>query len=291
MKRWVQRWPAGWHFFRKSIMADQLISERVMAIVGNTLLTYQAIEHLMKDIARSVDVSVPITLNPSESKAKAEKIVGKRVKLINASTMGGVVKEYLKLFEPLTFSDDDDAATEGSYRIKFEINTGEAERNTRAKEIEALVAERNWVVHQSLLELNAQEIAVRESAVEKLRACNSNAHKIYSEIQIQAMMHADVRKRMIGPLGEQLQKLMGTMLNVTFLMHDRKGMKPNKDGWVPVERLQTRCREKFGNELMEACAATQTKSVLEFIKKQMGGIEIQEHKTKNGSQLMYRLTN
>jgi hypothetical protein len=97
--------------------ADQLISEQVMAIVGNTIFVYQAIEHSMKDIARHVDVSVPITLNPNDSKTKAEKIVRKRVKLIDASTMGGVVKEYLKLFEPLTFTEADNAATEGSIRL------------------------------------------------------------------------------------------------------------------------------------------------------------------------------
>ena len=95
-----------------------------MAIVGNTMFVYQAIEHSMKDIARHVDVSVPITLNPGDSKAKAAKIIGKRAKLISASTMGGVVKEYLKLFEPLTFSEAEESATEGSFRLKFEIGGG-----------------------------------------------------------------------------------------------------------------------------------------------------------------------
>lgn len=88
-----------------------------MAIVGNTLLAYQAIEHSMKAVARHVDVSVPFTLDLDGSKAKAEKIVRKRVQLIDASTMGGVVKEYLKLFEPLTFSEAEDSATEGSFRL------------------------------------------------------------------------------------------------------------------------------------------------------------------------------
>lgn len=267
-------------------MAEQLISEEVMTIVGNTLLVYQAIEHLMKDIARSSDVTIPL------SAEKAVKIVKKRLKTVTSSTMGGVVKEeYLKIFEPLSFTEADDAITEANVRLKYEIVTNEEKRKSWAKDIEELVAERNWIVHQSLLALNAQEVAVKERTAEKLKSCNAHAHKIYSEIQIQAMMIEDTRKRMSGPLGEQVLKLGETARKVTRLMHDRKSMKPNKDGWVPVERLQTRCREKFGDELMEACAATQTKSVLEFIKKQMGGIEIQEHKMKNGSQLMYRLTN
>lgn len=272
------------------MMADQLISDRVMAIVGNTLLVYQAIEHAMKDIARHVDVSVPFTLNPADSKAKAEKIVGKRSKLISASTMGGVVKEYLKLFEPLTFSEADDSATEGSIRLKIEITTNEEDRRAWAKEIEVLVAERNWIVHQSLLGLNDQEVTNREIALEKLRACNKHAHEVYSRIQHHASVNAYGRQVMAETLiGGPVQKLMGTMLKVTFLMHNRKSMKPNKDGWVPVQRLQARCEEEFGDELKEACETTQTKSVIEFLKKQMGGIEITEHKTKNGARLMFRM--
>ena len=54
-----------------------------MTIVGNTMFVYQAIEYSMKDVAHHVDVSVPITLNPDDSKAKAAKIIGKRVKLIS----------------------------------------------------------------------------------------------------------------------------------------------------------------------------------------------------------------
>lgn len=295
-------------------MADQIISEQIKAVVGDTLFVYQAIEHAMKDIARYVDVTLSSTLDDADSLAKSTNILKKLRKVIASSTMGGVVKDYLKLFEPLTITDADNVDLLGlSIRFKFEINTSAKDRTAWTKEIEQLIAERNWIVHQSLVELNAQEVAVRKSAIEKFGFCNAHAHKIYSEIQTQAMTLADMQKRNVmsllhalsessarpqaQPLSEpqarllreKLKRLKETIRKVTGLMHDRKSMKPNKDGWVPVARLQTRCREKFGDALKEACEMMQSTSVNDFLMKQMGDIEIEEHKTKNGTQFMFRM--
>jgi len=282
---------------RRTAMSGHVISEQVKAIIGDTLLAYQAIEHAMKDIARSVDVYLPILvsspLSVSESlsmtREKVEKIVRKRAKDIAASTMGGVVKEYLKILEPLTFSEADDASTGSSFRIKFEITTGEAERKAWAKEIEELVAERNWVVHQSLCELGAATEAKRDAALEKVKACNAHAHTVLKTVGHQAERSATMRQLMAENLGGDFQMFMMTMFGVTGLMSDRKSMRPDKDGWVPVQRLLSRCEAEFGDDLKGACELTQTKSPLEFLKKQLGGIEIKEQKTKNGTRLMYKM--
>jgi len=271
-------------------MADQLISERVMAIVGNTLLAYQAIEHLMKDIARWSDVTVPITLNPSESKAKAEKSAGRRAKLISSSTMGGVVKEeYLKLFEPLTFSEAEESATEGSFRLKMELPTGEAERNAWAKEVEQLVAERNWVVHHSLLELCGATDAICDGAFDRMKVCNAHAHAVLMRVGHQAEVTSKTRQLMAKELAVCVGKVMLPILCVSAAASDKKHMRPDKDGWVPLHRLLARCEVILGDALNDACGLTQTKKKLDFLKKQMGGFEFQDQKTKNGMRVMYRI--
>ena len=270
-------------------MADQLISEQVMAIVGNTLLAYQAIEHSMKAVARHVDVSVPFTLDLDGSKAKAEKIVRKRVQLIDASTMGGVVKEYLKLFEPLTFSEADDSATEGSFRIKMELTTDETERKAWGQEIAQLVAERNWVVHQSLLELCDATDAKRNGAVDRVKACNAHAHSVLIRTGHQAEVISKRRQLMAKDLAVCVDKLMMPSLLISTLASDKKNMRPDKDGWVPLQRLLARCEVILGDALNDACGLTQTKKKLDFLKKQMGGFEFKEQKTKNGMRVMYRI--
>ena len=270
-------------------MADQLISEQVMAIVGNTILVYQAIEHSMKDVAHHVDVSVPFTLNPDDSKAKATKIIGKRAKLISASTMGGVVKEYLKLFEPLTFSEAEESATEGSFRLKLELPTGETERAAWAKEVEQLVAERNWVVHQSLLELCDATDTKRNGAIDRVKACNSHAHAVLIKVGHQAELTTKTRQLMVKDLALCVEKVMLPALCISFAASDKKHMKPDKDGWVPLQRLLARCEVILGDALNDACGFTQTKGKLDFLKKQMCGFEFKEQKTKNGMRVMYRV--
>jgi hypothetical protein len=280
---------SGLAFFREAIMADQLISEQVMAIVGNTILVYQAIEHSMKDVAHHVDVSVPFTLNLDESKAKAAKIIGKRAKLIRTSTMGGVVKEYLKLFEPLTFSEAEESATEGSVRVKLELPTGAAERVAWAKEVEQLVAERNWVVHQSLLELCDATDAKRNGAVDRVKACNAHAHAVLIKVGRQAELTTKTRQLMAKDLAVCVEKVMLPSLCVTAAASDKEHMRPDKDGWVPLQRLLARCEVILGDALNDACGLTQTKKKLDFLKKQMGGFEFKEQKTKNGMRVMYRI--
>lgn len=270
-------------------MADQLISEQVMAIVGNTLLAYQAIEHSMKAVARHVDVSVPFTLDLDGSKAKAEKIVRKRVQLIDASTMGGVVKEYLKLFEPLTFSEAEDSATEGSFRIKMELTTNEEDRRAWAKEIEDLVAERNWVVHQSLLELCDTTEAKREGALDRIKACNTHAHAVLVRVGQQAEVTSKTRPLIAKELAVCVEKVMWPSLCISAVASDKVHMKPDKDGWVPLQRLLARCENILDDTLKEACGLTQTKKKMDFLKKQMGGFEFKEQKTKNGMRSMFRI--
>jgi len=270
-------------------MSDQTSNDQITLLIGDTILVYQAIEHAMKAIARCVDVTVPISVPVSMAMEKAEKIVKKRANDIAASTMGGVVKEYLKLFEPLTFSEADDAVEVCSFRIKLEITTGEAERKAWAKEIEVLVAERNWVVHQFLFELGAATEAKRDAALEKLKTCNVRAHTVLERVAHQAKAPDTMRQLMAENHGACVQKVMMTMFKVAGLMSDRKCMRPDKDGWVPVQRLLARCETEFGDDLKCAYELTQTKSPLEFLKKQMGGIEFKEQKTKNGMRVMYKM--
>lgn len=78
-------------------------------------------------------------------------------------------------------------------------------------------------------------------------------------------------------------------LLISSLASDKKNMRPDKDGWVPLQRLLARCEVILGDALNDACGLTQTKKKLDFLKKQMGGFEFKEQKTKNGMRVMYRI--
>ena len=99
----------------------------------------------------------------------------------------------------------------------------------------------------------------------------------------------NMRQQMAEIIVVHYEKLILPLLDIFAIMSDKKSMRPDIDGWVPLQRLLARCESVLGNALKEACELTQTKKKLEFLKKQMGGIEIKEQKTKNGIRLMYRM--
>lgn len=116
----------------------------VTAMIGETVLVYQAVEHLMKRIAQVSDISAPL----SRFKASCEK----RAKHVASSTMGGVVEDFLQILEPLII-DEDERITETCFRMKFEVVTDADERRIWSERTRALVADRNWLIHQSRFDL------------------------------------------------------------------------------------------------------------------------------------------
>lgn len=262
--------------------------DQIKILIGDTILVYQGIENLMKSVARHVDVSVPIVLDSSVDHAKTEKIIEKRTRHINSSTMGGAAKEYLKVFEPLTFSEADGAAFESSFRMKMEISTNEADRKAWAKEVEQLVVERNWVVHQSLAGLCGSTGTPRNDTFERLKACNAHAQTVLQLVERQAETTRIMRQVMSEKLIEGVITVMVPSLCISVVANNKKAMRPDKEGWIPLQRLLARCEIVLGETLNEACGLTQTKK-LEFLRQQMVGVEVKEQKTKKGVRMMFRI--
>jgi hypothetical protein len=150
-----------------------MINEQIEAVIGETLLVYQAIEHLMKKIASAAEISVPV--------AGVKKAIKKRMRSIAKSTMGNVVDEYLKIFEPYAFDERSDS--EAWIQIKLDIGKWREDHAGWEKEIEELIGDRNWLVHQSLTGLRSSDSEVKNRTEEKIRQCNMKAKTALTALQ------------------------------------------------------------------------------------------------------------
>lgn len=96
-------------------------------------------------------------------------------------------------------------------------------------------------------------------------------------------------KRLGGDLVLNLAKFHVLTLKVAKLSENAQLMKPDIDGWVPMQRLLERCKQEFGQEYEDVRRLFQAPGEIGLLTTLMAGVEISERPIKNGVQLMYRV--
>lgn len=199
---------------------------RLQGLMGRNLMVYQDLESLMKELAFAVHLFVPL-----EGGADALKLRRERIQKL---TLGGTVDDVMRLFDPY-----DEAVASGNWlEIKLSLQWDTLDKDAERRRFAEVIAERNWLVHNSLRELcYSSDPQIRADAGARIEHQHAAAVEFFEVIRGRWRDIVELRKDMIGSFRSVGIPMWIFQKQAQALLADPKALKATTDGSFLLERM------------------------------------------------------
>lgn len=174
----------------------------------------------MKTIASAVEASAEKNAPEAELKVTSSSC--------EDATLGNAIPEYLKLFAKAA---EEPECNGFRVAIKISLAMSEVEQANQILALKEVVAERNWLVHKPLLDLDTQSPESEHSWNARLDEQHAKATVLCKELLEEWKTIQDLKS-------DAAEHSMAFML-ASIVLSDRKKMKPDSEGWIPIDRFNT----------------------------------------------------
>jgi len=207
----------------ESVKSIFISRDEIHSKLGRNLSCLQRLELLVKAIASTVEFV-------AERKASGSELELTRSSCDDA-TLGSAIPEYLKLF-----ADKREEPEQTGFRaaMKVTLSMSEEEQSNRIQALKDVVAERNWLVHKSLLHLDANDPESVEAWAARLDKQFNEATSLCNELVQEWKMVQEVKADVAEP--------SLAFLLVALLLSDIKKMKPDAERWISIDRFDAHFR-------------------------------------------------
>ena len=203
---------------------------RLQSLIGRNLLAYQELELIMKELAVAVHLHAPLKTFSDEAVKRRERI--------QKLTLGGTVDDVMRLYDPYEPSEIPPGATEAWMEVKITIGMEGFDRDKERQRMAKVIAERNWLVHGCLRELQyTSDHQVRVDAESRLASQFAGAQELVEEIRGQLRWVLEVRKEAGESFRSGGAQAMVFKIQASAMLADVAILKPKPDGSFLLQRL------------------------------------------------------
>jgi len=251
--------------------------------VGRNVILLQQMELMLKFLLTFARIEIRGKQVKRSPQDNAEKVGPK--------TLGPAVDQYLRevIAAKSKSSEDEQAPNESSFEFSFRVGLGRVPAETKKQALEAIVNERNELVHNLLLRIKPNRPETYEETLEFLDQQHKSVAPHVEELKLQCAEVKNAIEYLASDRAhEEVEIAWLRQSRLVLLVGEIASQMARQDGWTlmsiagqlvqkhaPEEMLAL--REKYGHKtLKKLLIATEL-------------FDLKEEATKNGTRVLYRL--